>query len=150
MSYNYNNARGSVPVSFPSYINEIPNKISRNAWEARYVQAYKEKYNELSDKWDGLKATISGISILAAGVFGCIMLGTAATLSVPLIVASIITVSSMSLAVSICAMVYFGCKAGETSDNLCNLSGQFPIEFKIEFNEFELKSIRASAPPFDA
>jgi hypothetical protein len=127
----------SIPSSYPQYITTIADPQDQLKWKSHYLQAYEQEYHELNNQWNGLKATMYGVSLLALTTFATIMMATA-PLSIPLVVASCITLGAIGGTGAICVIVFYSCLAEENAKKRKDLSEKFPVKFEITFQQTRL------------
>lgn len=133
----------SIPTTYPSYITSLKDETEQAKWKKSYVQEFTAEFNRISDKCDGLKATMGTTSLIAAAVFATLAL---TLLSAPLeiVVGTIIAVDLILVMGSICTAIYFGCKSDRNSEDARTLKDTFPITFEQKFNEIKIQERLAS------
>ncbi len=136
-----------IPPAYPKSITDITDPNEQNIYKERYTVAYNQEFEKYDQQWDGLKASMYGVSLIAVGVFATIMIATA-PVSLPLIVASIIATSLIGGTAAICTMTYYGYKAEQNDRNIREMPTKFPIKYDIEFRREQImRQLYATQPP---
>lgn len=136
-------------VQLPNSITNDKNLNRKGARTQNYYAELTSKYQEINNRCEGLKATMSSVAILAASVFTCIMIGASSTVSLPLIVASILAVGAIGLTAAICSAVYYGFKADQNETLLKNLPYNFNQYYEAKLLENAwLDNPPSNAPPY--